>query len=81
MFPALAGINRQNATRPLERTGVPRASGDKPDAGAAAAEWPYVFPALAGINRPGNFRQAQRLSVPRVSGDKPGGHDGDRQTC
>ncbi len=51
VFPALAGINRSTRRRQTSISGVPRASGDKPQNLADEELSICVFPALAGINR------------------------------
>ncbi|ESD71456.1 hypothetical protein HMPREF1609_03312 [Escherichia coli 908541] len=51
VFPAPAGINRCVATFALNFVGVPRASGDKPEAYISNRIGLRVFPAPAGINR------------------------------
>ncbi|EFC3457413.1 hypothetical protein G9U74_002159 [Escherichia coli] len=51
VFPAPAGINRTLTQRANILTGVPRASGDKPEAYISNRIGLRVFPAPAGINR------------------------------
>ena len=51
LFPAPAGMNRNNSGFFILAFSVPRASGDEPDAGGNLRDTVDLFPAPAGMNR------------------------------
>ena len=71
MFPAWAGMNRQEGANNIRWLRVPRVGGDEPEADEKLFGWQGVFPAWAGMNRSPLAFGLPAPRVPRVGGDEP----------
>ncbi len=71
VFPARVGMNRDESVHSCARLGVPRASGDEPNAEKRDDWQAQVFPARVGMNRENQRLSQAQYRVPRASGDEP----------
>ena len=71
MFPACAGMNRDEERRAAQTQDVPRVRGDEPEKKNEHDRDHDMFPACAGMNRRDPHVSQAPPHVPRVRGDEP----------